>query len=323
MTSGAAAPPVGGSGKPAPALRTLLRGVVDYAGLFPPAAHDMATAVAEYADYRNGPDAWALGRFVLPAARLAEFHERSQARLPREGARSWALSALVAGSDIEEDLERIERFNASHSDAREGAVLVDTVELKTHSVREIENAAERLDRRFDTFMEIPAAEDPVHLVDAISRTKAKAKIRTGGVTPDAFPSSAQIVRFIERCLDRNVAFKATAGLHHPWRAEHRLTYAADAPSGTMFGFLNMLLCVAVLCARRGEAEAIALLEERNPGAVRFDDQGSHWRPTVARAATGDVNLPMTALELARESMASFGSCSFSEPLADLRSIGLL
>src|SRR5262245_38842983 len=168
MTSGAAAQCVGGRSRdgPSPALRALLRGVVDYAGLFPPAAHDMATAVDEYAEHRNGPDAWALGRFVLPAARLAEFHERSQAALPHEGARSWALSALVAGSDIEEELERIERFNASHSDARAGAVLVDTVELKTHSVREIENAAERLDQRFDTYMEIPAAEDPAVLVAA-------------------------------------------------------------------------------------------------------------------------------------------------------------
>ena len=51
-----------------PSARALLGGVVDYAGLFPPAALSMADAVAEYAAAQRGADAWMLGRFVLPAA---------------------------------------------------------------------------------------------------------------------------------------------------------------------------------------------------------------------------------------------------------------
>jgi hypothetical protein len=296
-----------------PSLRLLLRGVVDYAGLFPPASLEMAAAVAEYASHRSGAEAWVLGRFVLPAARLEEFSHVAAPMLPREGARSWALSALL-GTDIEEDVGRIERFNDSHGDARHGAVLVDTVELKTHSTRDIARASELLDRRFDTYMEIPVVQDPVELIDTISGTTAKAKIRTGGVTPDAFPSSAQIVRFIERCIGREVAFKATAGLHHPWRAEYRLTYAPDAPKGTMFGFLNVMLSTAAIHAELSETAAVALLEERNPRAVMFDARGAHW--------SGHI-LPIEALERARDSMVSFGSCSFTEPLGDLRALSLL
>ena len=150
------------------ALKVLMRGVVDYAGLFPPASLEMGAAAAAYAEHRLGPDAWALGRFVLPAARLEEFETAADDVLPRDAARSWALSALL-GSDLEEDVERVERFNARHGDARAGAVIVDTVELKAHSVRDVSRASELLDRRFDTYMEIPAADESLsELVGAIA-----------------------------------------------------------------------------------------------------------------------------------------------------------
>lgn len=299
----------------APALRVLLRGIVDYAGLFPPASLPMPAAVAEYAEHRAGPDAWALGRFVLPAARLEEFDAAATPTLPREGARSWALSALL-GSDVEEDIGRIEAFNSKHRDPHTGggAVLVDTVELKTHSVRDVVRASELLEGLFDTYMEIPVADDPADLIDAISQTSAKAKIRTGGVTTDAFPSSRQIVRFIRRCVDHDLAFKATAGLHHPWRDEYNLTYAPDSARGTMFGFLNVLLSVAAVIAGLGDEDVIAILEERSTVAAVFDVHGIRWR---------NHPLPLHALERARVSMTSFGSCSFREPMRDLRAMGVL
>lgn len=294
-------------------LRVLLRRIIDYAGLFPPASLKMVAAVTEYAAHSDGRDAWALGRFVLPAARLDEFEEAAAHVLPREAARSWALSALL-GSDLEEDVGRIEQFNDRHRDARAGAVLVDTVELKAHSCRDVERASELLDRQFDTYMEIPVADDPADLLRAISQTRAKAKIRMGGVTQDAFPSTAQVARFADRCIRDGVGFKATAGLHHPWRSEYRLTYAHDAPRGTMFGFLNVLLATAALHAGLGEDDARALLEERDPDTVRFDDQGARWR---------GHELPRTILDRTRDSVVAIGSCSFREPMTDLRSMSLL
>lgn len=298
---------------PAPSLRVLLYAIVDYAGLFPPASLDMAGATREYGKHRSGPDAWALGRFVLPAARLDEFETAAKDILPREAASSWALSALL-GSDLEEDLGRIERFNERHGDARRGAVLVDTVELKTHTARDVMRASDLLDRRFDTYMEIPVHDDPAEMIAAIAQTVAKAKIRTGGVTPDAFPTSAQVLRFIQRCIAHDVAFKATAGLHHPWRAEYPLSYAHDAPRGTMFGFLNVLLCTAALLRGLREDMALAVLEERDGRAVAFDGDGARWR---------GQRLDTDVLERARECMAAFGSCSFGEPMDDLRGVRLL
>jgi len=54
------------------ALAELLRGLIDYAGLFPPASLDLAIATANYTRYRQGPHAWMLGRFVIPAALVGE-----------------------------------------------------------------------------------------------------------------------------------------------------------------------------------------------------------------------------------------------------------
>jgi hypothetical protein len=295
-----------------PAIRELMRGLVDYAGLFPPASLDMMAAASEYAEHRGGPDAWALGRFVLPAARLEEFETAAGSSLPHHAAGSWALSALL-GSNVEEDIERIEHFNTRHRDARAGAVIVDTVELKTHAPRDVAHAGELLDRRFDTYMEI-SSDAPADVLDAIASTTAKAKMRTGGVTPEAFPASAQVVRFAARCIDRDIAFKATAGLHHPWRAEYALTYAPDAPRSVMFGFLNVLLAVAILRAGLGEQKAIAALEERDPASVRIESDRILWK---------DQELSLALLGRARESLTAIGSCSFREPLGELRALQLL
>lgn len=296
-----------------PALRVLLRGVVDYAGLFPPASLDMAAAAGEYAMHRASADEWMLGRFVLPAARLTEFEQAAKPVMPTEAWQSWALSALMSG-DVEEDVARAEQFNERHRDARAGAVLVDTVELKVNNPRDVAHAGELLDRRFDTYMEVPVGEDPAALIDAIAKTHAKAKIRTGGTTADAFPTSAQVVRFIARCLAHDVAFKATAGLHHPWRNEYRLTYAPNAPRATMFGFLNVLLATAALSSGADQSTATTILESREPGPVEF-------APDMVRAA--GVELSVADITRARDRMASFGSCSFREPVDDLRALHLL
>jgi hypothetical protein len=123
-----------------------------------------------------------------------------------------------------------------------------------------------------------------------------------------------VARFIQRCIAHSLSFKATAGLHHAWRAEYRLTYAPDAPRAAMFGFLNVLLATAAAHAGLPAADTLGFLEERDPHAVRFDSDGAYWRNQA---------LPNAVLRQARDSMTSFGSCSFREPVAELRETHLL
>ena len=49
-----------------------MHGLIDYAGLFPPASLDLAAAVRNFTWYRLGDDNWMLGRFIVPASRLQD-----------------------------------------------------------------------------------------------------------------------------------------------------------------------------------------------------------------------------------------------------------
>ncbi len=297
---------------PSPALAALLARAVDYAGLFPPARLPMRDAVRAYADYRNGPQAWMLGRFVVPAARLEEFDEAGRELLPGSASASWALSATVS-ADVELDTRSIHLFNDYHREVRHGAVHVDTVELKVATRAEIA-AADEFVGAFDAFLEVPIDEDPDPLIAAIAEVGAKAKVRTGGLTAGAIPGGRQVVRFMRRCLERGVAFKATAGLHHPLRGEYALTYDGGAPRGVLYGFLNVLLAAAFMRRGADDGVALALLEERDPGAIEVGARSVRWRGHEIAADD---------LRAARHEAVAFGSCSFREPVDELHALSLL
>lgn len=289
------------------ALRPLLSGIVDYAGLFPPAGLDMATAVRNYAAYRHDPDAWMLGRFVAPAARLDELS--LELRSLEDGHDEWPVAALL-GADATRDLEVVDAFNEELTSVAH----IDTLEGKLSTPAAIAEVAAVTRDRFALFVEIPIEPDPLPLIQAIATAGISAKIRTGGVTADAFPSPRDVVRFMRRCAEANVPFKATAGLHHPLRAEHRLTYAPDAPRGVMYGYLNVFLTAALL-SELTDAEAEALLDERDAHAFVVSRDSIRWREHELRADQANA---------ARERVASsFGSCSFREPVDDLRALSLL
>jgi len=289
------------------ALRALLAGIVDYAGLFPPAALDMTAAVRHYSQYRASDDAWMLGRFVVPVARLGELSAALANVDIATG--EWHLSALV-GANPADDIQRVEDFDAAHR----GRAVVDSLEGKASDAAAIERIASlhRGDRAF--FIELSIADDPSPLIAAIARGGLHAKVRTGGTTSDAFPSATAVARFMRACVAANVAFKATAGLHHPVRGSYRLTYAPDAPLDTMFGFMNVFLAAAAVARGVPESDAIALLEEIDPGAFTITPDAIAWR---------EHRFGADELRAMRANVAlSFGSCSFREPVDDLRALSL-
>jgi hypothetical protein len=297
---------------PVPPLTTLLTGLVDYAGLFPPAALDMPDAVREYAGYRRGTHAWMLGRFVLPVARLGEFAQVADPLLPRDPKAAWPL-AVLASADPAETVKLVGEFNCRHAAAGAGAAVVDTLELKASTPAEIAMVVPKLPTWLVPYVEIPLAE-PMPFLEMLARHGARAKARTGGIAASAFPSAAEVARFIVACTKAGVPFKATAGLHHPLRGEFRLTYEPGSPSGTMFGFLNVFLAAGLARVGADERQVAALLEERDPAAITYAVDGVRWRHHLLSA---DV------LRATREAAISFGSCSFREPVDDLTALGLL
>ena len=298
---------------PKESVRILLNEIIDYAGLFPPSQASMSEAVLNYATYRHSNYGWMLGRFILPAARLDEFYESAREFLPKGGReRAWGLSVL-AGEDLSATVRSIIEFNRKRSDR----AVCEVLEVKAATVSKIENTVTTLPKAITPYFEISTAGRTfVDLVATLGIKRQRAKLRTGGVTREEFPTSREIVRFVRTCMAANVPFKATAGLHHPVRCFKPLTYAPDAPQGTMHGFLNVLLMTGFARESFRVSLLEEIMEEEFEEVFEFTDGGVSWR--------GSNFLTLNHLERLRSrGMHSFGSCSFDEPVADLRELGIL
>jgi hypothetical protein len=140
----------------------------------------------------------------------------------------------------------------------------------------------------EVYVELPLDDGVEDRVAVLAERGFRAKVRCGG---ERVPTAAELWRFLAACRDSEVPFKATAGLHHPLAAEGR------------HGFLNVLAACAF-----GDEDALA-------GRVELDADGLRWHGRRA----GAVELE----RVRRESLVAIGSCSFFEPVADLRELGVL
>ncbi len=327
--------------EPFETVKVLMGGLIDYAGLFPPAKLDMTASVANYAKYLGSPEAWMLGRFILPVSRLEEFRAAAGQLLPRtlkEEAemweQPWLISAIIDG-DLERDIDAVFAFNHRHTQEANGLAIIDAVEVKVPAAGEgkglagaefIDHAIESMPEELFAFFEIPVLPATVNgapklpdirgMIAALAGAEAAAKIRTGGVTPEAFPAPERIAEVLVQCAQADVPFKATAGLHHAIRAHYPLTYEPNCPRGVMHGFLNLFLAAAFVRTHRFDTPAlVGLLEETDPRAIRFSPTLVSWHEW----ALSDPQLAQ-----ARETFAlSYGSCSFNEPVEELQRLGLL
>jgi hypothetical protein len=291
----------------AASLRVLLTDLIDYAGLFPPAAVSMDPAVENYSRYLTSEDEWALARFVVPMSRLSEF-EAARDKCTRNHS-VWQLSGLL-GSDVEGESAAIRQFN----DRNSSVTKIDAVESKAATQEDVRRVIVSIPRGVSVFFEV-RPDLASTLLPVIREAGAQAKLRTGGVTPDLFPAPGTVSCFIHQCASARVGFKATAGLHHPLRCTKPLTYETNAPTGVMHGFLNVFFAAALALNGASEAALTRTLENQDAGAFDFTDDGVRFR---------DWFLTTGQLETARRTFAvSFGSCSFEEPLTDLRELGLL
>ena len=205
-----------------------------------------------------------LGRLVVPADRLAD----AEAAASRAGAsvdEPWRVSALV-GTAAQCEAIAVTMI-ADHRRPR--SVRVEAVEAVAGSADDIARLAHVWPSEFERYVEIPAHPDPAPLMAALSAAGLFAKIRAGGLTPDNFPSSGQLARFLIRARDAGVPMKATAGLHHALRGDYRLTYEAESANATMHGFVNLVLAATLLAAGKiDEPLAEACLDDSPPRGVQ-------------------------------------------------------
>ena len=273
----------------------LLASAVDYAGLFPPAALSMPQAIAEYESARTGTLAWMLGRFVVPASRLAEFAQECHTS-------DWQLSAIVRDESVA-DRDAIVSFNARQPLAR-----VDCVECKPQTRAGLEWLAATFANGFEVYVEVPAGDDAAGWLEAVAALGLRAKVRTGGTTAGAFPSPEDLIAFIDAAVKLRLPFKATAGLHHATRGLYPLTYETNSAHAPMYGYLNVFLATAALRAGLSRAVAMSLLQRTDTSSLELTSDVLRWDELeLTRAAVRDMRA---------KQLVSFGSCSFREPASE-------
>ena len=156
----------------------LLEGIIDYAGLYPPADLDMQSLVNNWASYLQSEDSWMLARLIVPSNRLDEFVECAKGLLPKPDEEMWQLSVLLPPANdegFEEAVQKTIDFNMSDC----GAV-ANVVEFKASTTSEIDFALDVLHDDLFPYIELPIDEDPRGLIACLSGAIAGAKFYIDG-----------------------------------------------------------------------------------------------------------------------------------------------
>ena len=304
----------------AASLGALLTHSIDYAGIFPPCSLGLESALENQARYVRDPDAWMLNNFVLPVEKFDAAANSISFFDPKHPLRISALGGKSANKDefllaLKIAADKIKSFSADHVDL----VSISQLEMPLPQDVDLESLARigliLKSSELQAFWETPvdSAENTIALL-AEHNSSAEGcpfgyKLRTGGVTADAFPASPQIVRALVASAKAGVPIKFTAGLHHPIRQFR------DEVKTKMHGFLNVL-GAALLASEHDwdEQQTSDMLEDENAGSFLFGDDSFTWREW--KITTGQI-------KARRKLVTSFGSCSFNEPREDLRALKLL
>jgi hypothetical protein len=318
--------------QPVLSLKTFLNKMVDYAGIFPPAKLDLAQAFHNYLFYREGEHKWMINKFVVPAKKLADLGKLMKdvkievpVGLSILGTGGETISLFTKG--ITDDVKKIDDFLKHHG----GLAGVDVYEVKLpQEVLDQEEADDMLDMMISASGELDALlgkEVPIFyeavmdenyeasilkVVENIASLNNKCgfKLRTGGVEAASIPSSEVIAFAIMTCCEFNVPMKCTAGLHHPIR------HYDDGIKANFHGFFNVFGAgVLAYTSALDEAELLEILNDEDPDEFMFSESGFEWNEI--EATNEEIREARTGM------IVSFGSCSFDEPVDDLKVMELL
>jgi hypothetical protein len=220
---------------------------------------------------------------LFPPASLAMPAALDEDRRARESHDSWLLARFVCP---------VSKLPALGGEARSLTVVADEDVPYDPRIEAVE-AREPVDFDGEVYVELPLDDTLEERLDDLARHGLRAKVRCGGAS---VPDIADLARFIRGCRERDVVFKATAGLHH--------AYPTDAGE---HGFLNVLAAAVF----GDEEDALAAPE----GSFELDASSFRWDVHEADA---------TELRFVRGTLFhSIGSCSFFEPVDELRARGML
>ena len=299
-------------------LRALLDQAIDYAGMFPPCALQLEPALRNQASYVRSSEAWMLNGFVLPVGQfnaatkfISQFDPSHPLRVAALGPKTTNAAGFLDA--LENAVTAVRSFSRSDVD------LMSVSHLEMFLPDDVDSASLKEARaivgELPVFWEAPPerAKQTIALIAGHNSDEDKAtfgyKLRTGGVTADAFPTSAQIACALVTAATHQLPIKFTAGLHHPIRQFR------DEVKTKMHGFLNVLGAAVLAAEHQWDADhAVTMLEDEDPRSFSFTDDFFAWR---------DWKIDTERLQYRRKFVKSFGSCSFDEPRDDLRALDLL
>ncbi|UYM03535.1 hypothetical protein [Solicola gregarius] len=275
-------------------------GLIDDAAMFPPGNAPLPQAITAHHDHQRATYAPLVGPLLCSDRNLRELGE--SVAEPLQVGLIVTGGAGAIGPAVQ------------HASSNEYVDVV-AVEIALRDEDDLARNAERIVRMLEielpdgayAAVEVPRTYDrqPTgswwEALDVIAAAEHRLKLRTGGEHPDAHPSEQELARFIDAALDRECAFKLTAGLHHAVRN-------TDAEHGyEQHGFCNVLLATRALFDGATTEDAEQLLAVRDADQVAAELRG--WDDSAATSA--------------RRWFTSLGSCSIAEPVADLTEMELI
>ncbi|MEU8222103.1 hypothetical protein [Kribbella sp. NPDC048915] len=279
-------------------IPALFRHLVDDASMFPPGNLPLTEAAAAHRAHRVAPYGDLVGPFVCTDEDLMKV----AAEAARTGADHGPLAVSVVISGGAGGIAPAVRYGDRSDD-----IVVTGVEVRLRDEDDLSRNALRVVRACDDCLDDETAYVEVGLdggweraLDVVADAGYAAKLRTGGLDASLFPSERQVADFITACLDREVAFKCTAGLHNAVR------HTASDTGFEHHGFLNVLLATRASLDGASADEVAAVLSERSGETL------------AARAR----ELSDDQAASTRRWFTSFGSCSIDEPHTDLTTLRL-
>ncbi len=291
------------------AFTNFMTGLIDYAGMFPPADLDVAEAVKKYAGYLAGNNGWMLGRCIIPITQVPHVVDRP----------GFRFSVIVSPETVQEELNQLNRFkgcvemvetrvaeeSASPSRCRERIRLLRT-NLSAIGLQDAQLFVEAEN--------VAAAALAIVAVNTSTSRKETSthvgyKLRCGGLKAPSTPSPLKVAEAISTCCNHDIPIKFTAGMHHP------LSSHSPETGNLQYGFINIVAAALLAWSEKiSPNEVVECVCDKTIDDFHFARDHFSWRNKVISA--GEIE------RLRRSSVVSFGSCSFSEPIEGLIAFGL-
>jgi hypothetical protein len=270
--------------------------MVHDAAMFPPGNASAADAVGSHLAYRGSWFEWMIGPLVVSDQRLAEVGRAAAAQTQRPLAVSVVNTGGAGGL-----LSLGQRSVSTVQVVSVETALRDLDDLAGNAARVVSAAAELPDG-MRAYVEIPYAPGWERAVDVVEAAGLFGKIRTGSPDDTETPPYEQLARQLSVLVEADLAFKATAGLHHAWRSD-----GTDPDRPRQHGLLNLLAALEALIEGADESEAVDLLARTDREEVLHHI--SRWDGLIAAKV--------------RRRFVGFGCCGVLDPVSDLAELGLV